>query len=443
MGKFSLKSFHGFNILSLGQRGVGKTVFLAGCYAELKTPSQPISDKQFWLDCQNAQDRKNLENILDYVARNGDYPPPTLKITDFALNLNQTLRGTVRPLCRIRWWDIPGETCDFSNPDFQQIVLESTSCCVFINAEKLVCDPNYPSSLEKLVNQVIAIANLLHTMEATKEYRFALVFTQCDRIAPGAMGKLQIEAHLTFLISALETARAKYQRFYSSIPIVTEQGVSRLEPEGTAEALLWLSADRISRTSPHSLALSLGRDKPLKHTAFRSLFSLPLAKLLGVTLGILGIAGAGLWLLSDRSLPFLPSSPTQAAIQRYQHVLKKNPQDIATLIALAKLYLEQQKFEEAIPVLEKIAALQPQELDWQLNLAKLYELTEKFDEAEITYDRIISRDPKQFKAFLGKAQILERKGDRAASTALLKQAEKLAPSPALKEQIRQMLGTRG
>ncbi len=97
-----------FNFLTLGARGVGKTVFFAGCYAEINNGflSQK-KDQLSWFEGQHAQDKKNPDNIVNYVAKNGQYPPATLKITEFNLDLKQRDRQKTKKLCHFRWYDIP------------------------------------------------------------------------------------------------------------------------------------------------------------------------------------------------------------------------------------------------------------------------------------------------------------------------------------------------
>lgn len=230
-----------FNLLCLGQRGVGKTVFLAGSYDELNHADPSRHQQKLWFECEREDDKNNLDSVLDYVQRTGQYPPPTLKITDFHFILKQrTYRGT-RPLCHFRWWDIPGEYCDFANPEFQKMVLSSHSCCVFINGARLVNDPSYIGELEGLMKQVISIATLID--QETVNYRFALIFTQCDRLVSGPMSRLQIEEHIQFLIASLDAAEAKYQRFYSGIPIVTEPPGYRFQVKGSAAAFIWIVSE--------------------------------------------------------------------------------------------------------------------------------------------------------------------------------------------------------
>lgn len=231
------------SLLSIGHRGVGKTVFLAGSYAELHTYSQSSTqpDRPFWFECQDSDVQENLEKILCHVQQTGLYPPATIKITSFNFNLKrQTIWGT-KTLCHFRWWDIPGETCNIDNPDFQEMVLASQGCCVFISADALVHNQTYASMLEDLFNQVVAIASL--SSQRRLNYAFALVLTKCDLLQPGAVTQLKIEENLQPLMTRLDAVKANYQRFYSAIPIVSMEGIVALKARGAAAPLLWLLSE--------------------------------------------------------------------------------------------------------------------------------------------------------------------------------------------------------
>jgi len=54
---------------------VGKTVFLAGSYAELHSPTQTDGAQRLWFDCQDSQAQENIEDILNYIGETGEYPP--------------------------------------------------------------------------------------------------------------------------------------------------------------------------------------------------------------------------------------------------------------------------------------------------------------------------------------------------------------------------------
>lgn len=230
-----------FSLLSIGQRGVGKTVFLAGSYSELQGAYLPDHPKSSWFECQDREVQTNLEKIVNHVQQTGLYPPATIKITDFNFGLRHQSLWGVKTRCNFRWWDIPGESCNIRNPEFQDLVLTSHGCCVFISAQALVQDCDYTQSLEDIFNQVVAIASLVQQQRLN--YAFAIVLTKCDLLEPGTVTQLQIEQSLQPLIMRLDAIKATYKRFYSAIPIVSMQGVSTLNARGAADPLLWLLSE--------------------------------------------------------------------------------------------------------------------------------------------------------------------------------------------------------
>ncbi|RCJ18913.1 hypothetical protein A6770_32470 [Nostoc minutum NIES-26] len=230
-----------FSLLSIGQRGVGKTVFLAGSYAELHADTLVNNPHNFWFDCQDIDVQANMEKIINHVANTNLYPPATIKITSFNFSLKRHSLWGMKTLCNFRWWDIPGESCDIRNPDFQEMILASHGCCVFINAHALLHDTKYSQTLEDIFHQVVAIASL--TSQHRLKYVFAIILTKCDLLEQGTVTKLKIEQSLQPLVSRLDAVKANYQKFYSAIPIVSMEGVAALRARGAAEPLLWLLAE--------------------------------------------------------------------------------------------------------------------------------------------------------------------------------------------------------
>lgn len=227
-----------FSLLSIGQRGVGKTVFLAGSYTELHPENQLDTPQKLWFDCQDDEVQANLEKIKSHVARTHLYPPPTIKVTNFDFSLKRQIRSGVETVCNFRWWDMPGELCNIHNPDFQEMILTSNGCCVFINAHALIEDKDYPRILEDIYNQVVAIASVVYKYNV--KYAFALILTKCDLIELNTTNLLQIDQSLEPITTYLDLLKLTYQKFYSAIPIVTMDGVSSLKAEGAASPLLWL-----------------------------------------------------------------------------------------------------------------------------------------------------------------------------------------------------------
>ena len=229
-----------FTLLSIGQRAVGKTVFLAGSYAELHSDSQSKNSQQLWFDCQETREQERIERILNYFVHNGQYPPATMKITNFnfSLKLKRYSLQNTSTLCHFNWVDIPGEFCHLHNPEFQSIAFTSHGCCVFIDAYELIRNNTYPQVLENSIKQVMAVANLFCTNSS--KYAFALILTKCDLLEPSLSNQKQIKQGLQPLTSRLDAVNANYQIFYSSVPIVLTEAASTLKPKGAAEPLLWL-----------------------------------------------------------------------------------------------------------------------------------------------------------------------------------------------------------
>lgn len=426
-----------FNFLTIGQRGVGKTVFLAGCYAEINDGFfRQREDQSLWFRPSNRSDKKHLDSLLNYVAKTGTYPPATLKITEFNFDLKRQDRWGTTTLCHFRWYDIPGEYCDFEHPSFQQMVLNSHGCCVFLNADHLVNVPTYLESLDSVFQQVISVASLRRKKNA--EYAFAIIFTQCDRLSNKAHSRLQIEEKIRPFIIALETTGAKYLRFYSEVPIVKGENHYQLNPKGTAVSLLWLVSEwqKASRKSAHaSPKRGIGLIWDYLNLAYRYR-----RWLLAIGVGGAVLASSIVFALHlngvSLNLPWTTTAETQ--IRQYQSVLQRNPNDFETLVALAELYLAQGQLEEALPLIENITQQQPDQLDWQLNLAKLYELTNKSSQAEAVYDRILAQEDQHFYALLGKAFLRQKEGDRQTAQLLFQKAERVAPTDKLKDQVRRL-----
>lgn len=225
-----------FNLLSIGHRGVGKTVFLAGSYIELHGGDSQNQQK-LWFECQDMQVQEQIANLLDYVSQSGHYPPPTMKVTNFSFKLKLRRLWGSETLCDFRWLDIPGEICSFQNAEFRSMVSNSDGCCVFIDAHALINNTNtYLQHLEEIVKQVTAIASLAYLHDCN--YPFAIVLTKCDLLKTDRPETI-LELLLP-LTSCLDAVKANYETFYSLIPIVRTPREATLKPTGAAAPMLWL-----------------------------------------------------------------------------------------------------------------------------------------------------------------------------------------------------------
>ncbi|PSM47469.1 hypothetical protein C7Y66_19495 [Chroococcidiopsis sp. CCALA 051] len=430
------------NLLSIGQRGVGKTVFLAGSYIELHSGFTAERPQKLWFDSHNSQEQEKIEKVLNYITQTGQYPPPTMKIANFNFSLKRHGWWKTKTLCDFSWWDLPGESCDFNNPKYQKLVLSSHGCCAFINAEALVNNAAYLPQLTQTIDQVAAIASLVN--QHNIKYAIALVFTKCDLLAPEPLSLLQIEEKIQPLLSRLDAAKTNYQKFYSAIPLVTFAGVPQLKPTGAATPILWLVSE-LKRLHQTQLKQDLGSGlkqqllSPVEQTfIFKQMLgskSLPLI-LSGIgILGVVGIAVTSLW--GGKPLAIAPkaASDTDSKIQAYEQLLQNDPGNFDALVELANLRIQQGQPNLAIPLMEKLVRQEPERLELQLNLAQLYKLTEQLPKAESTYDRVLLQEKDNVAALVNKALIRIEQGDRQTANRLFSQAEKAAP-PNLKAKVR-------
>lgn len=433
------------SLLSIGQRGVGKTVFLAGSYTELHADSQSDNSQQLWFDCQDSDVEANIENVLSYIAKTNLYPPATIKITDFNFSLKRRSLWGTKTLCHFRWWDIPGESCNVRNPDFKKIVYASQGCCMFIDAYALVHNSGYLQMLENITEQVMAIASLVYLSKL--KYAFALILTKCDLLQFNPLNQQQIEKGLQPLFIGLDNVRANYQTFYSFVPIINTEGTATLRPKGAAAPLIWLVLELIKAHNPglmnnllelvtrrrsvgfqprqekvdgslQSLFRSADKAVGVKKKLGPSLLPAAPRKLLLLALAIVALAGVVSLLLVD-----------------YKRLLQGKPNNFDSLENLAALHQQRGDFYRTLPLIERLVQQQPKRLELRLQLAELYELTGQVQKAETAYDQVLAQQRNNLKALVGKAVLRKVQGDIKTAEALFVQAEKAAPTD-LKAQIR-------
>jgi tetratricopeptide (TPR) repeat protein len=437
-----------FNLISLGYRGVGKTVFLAGSSAALVSSGQQTAKTQnLWFNCRDQEARSNLEKLVSYITRTGQYPPPTLKVTDFSFTLHRKRFGFQQTLCQFNWLDIPGETCDTSNREFQSLLSRSHGCCVFIDAEALLRDPSYSVILERLMLQVEAIAAL--AQQHNLKYPLALICTKCDLLVSGAIGLVQIEERLKPLTAKLDAVKAHYRQFYSSVPIVAKGGKAFLEPKGASTPVLWLVSE-LNKIHSFNKQPDLGsaleglvNDKPISSLATPSpgVFDLsqPKGLLFGTLAGCGGLAAiAALVLGVGTQKPDLANSTPKQRLNHYESIIQKEPTNIEALKQLGIAYSDLQQHEQAIQSFEKVLQQEPNDLQALDGLALLYGLTKRKPQQEEMYDRILKITPDNLIALTEKAGLLFDKGDRKGAEKLFQQAEDVSPDAKLKQTVREI-----
>lgn len=424
-----------FNLLSIGQRGVGKTVFLAGSYTELNGCQRSDNAQQFWLDCK---DRENIENILGYIAQTAQYPPPTIKINNFSFSLKRRRFWGIQTLCHFHWYDIPGEICNVYNSDFKNQVLSSHGCCVFINAKSLAHDTNYLNALNEIITEVSAIADLVAFNHL--KYFFALICTQCDQLELSQIEHQKLENKLQPLTSRLDAYGINYQQFNSAIPIISVNGTPQLKSTGAAAPLLWLnlelrklykfrSRQHLSRNSLQSLSPVVLQATTAQKILRSSSLLTPCITLLVLALLGIGILGTIFALSFDlkESILSAESQEIEKQIRKYEQLLQQQPNNVVVSTELSRLYISNGQPKQAEPLLEKLTRQHPQDLDLRLNLARLYEIIDRQQQAETIYDQVLAQEKNNITALLGKAILRSEKGDYKAAKVLFAQAEEAVP----------------
>ncbi|MEB3308792.1 MAG: hypothetical protein VKJ02_01005 [Snowella sp.] len=235
-----------YNFLSIGQRGVGKTVFLASCYLECH--QDKAQQRLLWFDCENPEVRQLIDHILSYVAKTGDYPPATLKVTNFGFDLKQRHQRGSKTVGRVQWWDTPGEMCDSLNASLKTLLANADGCCLFLEAPALVKASDSPLALMKLLRPLEAVIELLH--QDGIDLPLAVIVTKCDYLSPHPLQWQCLKKALTPLFQKLKAQQAPYQVFYSEIPITVIDGIPTLQLIRVGTPIYWLFAEIHKRRSP-------------------------------------------------------------------------------------------------------------------------------------------------------------------------------------------------
>jgi tetratricopeptide (TPR) repeat protein len=440
-----------FRLLSLGPRGVGKTVFLASNCAAALRPSPAKDGKQnLWFECQDAELRENIAKLVDYTVRTGQYPPPTFKISDFCFSLKRkTLKGD-ETLCNFSWFDVPGELCDIGNIEFQTVLLSSHGCCVFVDSYALLHEENYLQALEQMMSQLEAIVSLVN--QHNLNYPFSLICTKCDLLEQTPIQFIQLEEKLRPITKRLDLAKARYRQFYAAVPIIHGGKESLIQAKGSTAPLLWLIS-QLNEIHGTDAQLNLGNSinqmlttpetiklAPETRSRWNWQLSSP-QKMVAIALAICGLLGAAAAIALNTGF-FRPPATTRLSpeerLQKNEQVLQREPTNREAISQMVYAYLELGQSDKAIAQLKKAVQNSPNNIDLLFELASLYNATLQSKEEEVVYDQILKKQNDNVVALMNKANIHKNKGDLKTAKALFQKAEKYATTDELKAQIKRM-----
>lgn len=120
-----------------------------------------------------------------------------------------------------------------------------------------------------------------------------------------------------------------------------------------------------------------------------------------------------------------------AAAQWLREAIEKNPDDIDSLLLLARLDVNFGDLDEAVQIYEKILKLAPDNSTVRLRLGYLYSQQGRYKEGEETIKVLLAKDPDSYFALLYLARLAAQSGDYDGAVAFYEKALLLHWSPEL------------
>ena len=437
-------------LISLGARGVGKTVFLVNsCAIALQEKNKNLQGS--WFECQDPQSLKMVTNLLKYIEQNRAYPPATFKISNFNLSLKTNSLGETQTICDIQWKDIPGEWCDLNNPNFQSALLESHGCCIFVDSEALLNQPSYTEELAQNIKQVEAITSLIHQNNLVR-YPIALICTKYDLIQSNSIGLIQLEEQLKPLIKQLEANQSISQRFYSGIPLLQSESGIMSQTTNADEALRWITTE-LNEIHPSDNPQNLGQvlkmitEVPIENNSEQTVPT-PAApknskKALNLALVICGViaAAGGLFLtIMPKTVGPATDTATAKSLESFKAVLKDDPTNESAISGIIKIYSDELRQEDkAISLLESLHSKNPTNLNILVSLAQLYEIQGDIEKQEVSLDKVLKLDKINLAAIQSKVRLKVENNKPQEARDVINQAKKHAKTPAFKAILQELL----
>ncbi len=409
----SAQKINEFRILSLGHRGVGKTVFLVGAYVHLLNNPEQITIES------HDVTKQNIQKVLKYIKETGQYPPATATVSNFNFEISKTSRRQNKLLYNFSFIDIPGELAESTSEDIQsnlrlqELIISSHACCAFFDASALVKSEDYLWKVSSIINQLSTVASIAASNEFA--YPIAIVFTKCDSLGK-PVNIFPVEERAEQIIEQLNAVCANYKKFYSAVQIIKHDSEVKISSSETGQssggaAILWLLQVLSEAHSESKLNIKSHLDA-LTSPSLKEYInpSTNWKKIRRITLAAssaLVLLAVPSWFYNERRQETANNSTgIENSITENLAVLRSQPNNLAALINLVNLYIQAGENQKAIPVMEKLIKLEPESNEWKLNLARLYLGNGQTVEAEKVYDQILKSDKNNVTALKEKAALL-------------------------------------
>jgi hypothetical protein len=292
-----------YTVLSIGQRGAGKTVFLVGCYQAFKNQSNPRNQQEITWQCEQQESEENIEKILNYVAKTGKYPPATLKISNFDFTLEKNSSNQLKKIATIRWWDVPGESCQIYNLAFVNMTLKANGCLLFLEAPSLLNEQRKQNSSLNIFQTLIEIIH-----HNKPNFNLAIIITKCDLVISDRKCWQSLQLKVQELKKRLQESQVNYRFFYSTVLIDSQQGT--LEANQALESMSWLFSQIDQQVNLSEITNTISAQST-PTLAKKSITNLVTALVSLAVISTLGLAGIIAW----EKIYHNPPSPVPAFAQ--------------------------------------------------------------------------------------------------------------------------------
>jgi len=148
------------------------------------------------------------------------------------------------------------------------------------------------------------------------------------------------------------------------------------------------------------------------------------------------------YVLKKLPVLLLKMEKPHAAAQWLREAIEKNPDDIDSLLLLARLDVNFGDLDEAIKIYEKILELAPDNSTVRLRLGYLYSQQGRYKEGEETIKVLLAKDPDSYLALLYLARLAAQSGDYDSAVAFYEKTLLLHWSPELVYEVAEFYGKR-
>jgi len=124
---------------------------------------------------------------------------------------------------------------------------------------------------------------------------------------------------------------------------------------------------------------------------------------------------------------YLQEGNRKKAVDEYQKILRKRPDDLKALAELAGIYLEEKKYSEAVHIYRKIIKLKPGDAAAHANMAFAYQGLGNLEAAKTEYHESLRKEPDNVAVRYRLGEVYEKKGQPAQAAEQFRIALKKKP----------------